>query len=427
MPMDKYYNSMISLLMGIILIIMSIILFVGKGQFYRAVVHLVILVFFIKFILDIFDLLFKRKDIKKRNKIFISGLFHSGTCLVFLIMPNLFYGLAPMLFSIYLWRVGLSQVIMCWVEVKNGEFIRISQFFIGIGCFLIAVPIFVNPVMELDRFIVCLTTYTLFLGIYYLYDFIMLVIPVRAKNKLKRRIRITLPKIVEAVIPYSVMVEINRNLEVKDTDSYSFEKFDRDSDLNILIHTSNRGVNRMGHMDIYFDGKVISYGNYDEGSRFFKQLFGDGVLFLTNGKAKYIDFCIDNSKKTVFDFGIILTDEQKTRIRKRIDELFANTMKWDYKDDKRYDNGNSYAAKLYKKTNAKFYKFKRGKYRTYYVLGTNCCYLVDDILGKSGMDILSINGIISPGTFYDYLNRKLKQKNSNVISKEVYNFERRAK
>ena len=427
MPMDKYYNSMISLLMGIILIIMSIILFVGKGQFYRAVVHLVILVFFIKFILDIFDLLFKRKDIKKRNKIFISGLFHSGTCLVFLIMPNLFYGLAPMLFSIYLWLIGLSQFIMCWVEVKNGEFIRISQFFIGIGCFLIAVPIFVNPVMELDRFIVCLATYTLFLGIYYLYDFIMLVIPVRAKNKLKRRIRITLPKIVEAVIPYSVMVEINRNLEVKDTDSYSFEKFDRDSDLNILIHTSNRGVNRMGHMDIYFDGKVISYGNYDEGSRFFRQLFGDGVLFLTNGKDKYIDFCIDNSKKTVFDFGIILTDEQKTRIRKRIDELFANTMKWDYKDDKRYDNGNSYAAKLYKKTNAKFYKFKKGKYRTYYVLGTNCCYLVDDILGKSGMDILSINGIISPGTFYDYLNRKLKQKNSNVISKEVYNFERRAK
>ena len=43
---------------------------------------------------------------------------------------------------------------------------------------------------------------------------------------------------------------------------------------------------------------------------FFRQLFGDGVLFLTNGKAKYIDFCIDNSKKTVFDFGIILTDEQ---------------------------------------------------------------------------------------------------------------------
>ena len=42
------------------------------------------------------------------------------------------------------------------------------------------------------------------------------------------------------------------------------------------------------------------------------------------------------------------------------------------------------------------------------------------------MDILSINGIITPGTYYDYLNRALKLKRSNVISKEIYNFDRKA-
>ena len=369
----------------------------------------------------IFNLVVKWKDSKKREKLIGSSIFHLGTCLLFSVIPNLFYGIVPVLFSIYLCLIGISQFVMCFVVARNGEFIKISQFLIGLVCFSVAIPIFINPVMKLDRFVIVIACYMGLLGIYYVYDFIMLVIPIRFKNRLKRRIRITLPKIVEAIIPYSVMLEINRNLEVREVSSYSYEKIDKKYNLNILIHTSNRGVNRMGHMDIYFEGKVISYGNYDEGSRFGKEFFGDGVLFVASNKNDYINFCIDNSKKTIFDFGIVLTDEQKDRVRKRIDELYLNTVSWNYKDDKRYNNGNSYASKLYKKTNAKFYKFTKGKYRTYFVLGTNCCYLVDDIVGKSGMDILSINGIITPGTYYDYLNRKLNDKHSNVVSKEVYN------
>ena len=58
-------------------------------------------------------------------------------------------------------------------------------------------------------------------------------------------------------------------------------------------------------------------------------------------------------------------------------------------------------------------------------MGTNCCYLVDDILVNSGGDILSINGIITPGTYYDYLNKELRLKSSNVIFKEIYSKDRR--
>ena len=98
----------------------------------------------------------------------------------------------------------------------------------------------------------------LLLGLCYCYDGIRVMMSISTKNKLKRRIRITLPKIVESIIPYSVMMEINRNLEVRDVSTYSYDSLLGDSNLSILIHTSNRGVNRMGHMDIYFDGKVIS-------------------------------------------------------------------------------------------------------------------------------------------------------------------------
>jgi hypothetical protein len=73
-----------------------------------------------------------------------------------------------------------------------------------------------------------------------------------------------------------------------------------------------------------------------------------------------------------------------------------------------------------------FFKLKKGKYKTYFVIGNNCCYLADEIVGSFGMDILSLNGIITPGTYYDHLNRLFNQKNSNVISKEIYNYDRRA-
>ena len=424
----KYNNSIFSLGMGIVLLIMSIILFIGKGMFYKASVELIIFIFFLMVIIDLGNLAVKWKEINKnkRNGLLFKFFFHFGSCLIFVIIPNFVYGLVPMMFSIYLCLIGISQIVMCLVEVFNGDFIKFSQLFIAFVCFGIAVPVFMDPVMKLDNFTICLATYMMLLSVYYFYDFMKFIVPIKTKDRLKRRVRITLPKIVEAIIPYSVMEEINRNLDVRKTSTYSFNKIEN-SDLSILIHTSNRGFNRVGHMDIYFEGNVISYGNYDEGSRWFKQFFGDGVLFVTSSKVNYINFCIDNSKKTVFEFGIVLTDRQKVMIRKRIEEIMENTVSWNHKSDKRYNNGDSYAGRLYKKTKAKFYKFKKGKYRTYYVLGTNCCYLVDDILGKGGMDILSINGIITPGTYYNYLNRELKLKNSNVVSKSVYNFDNRPK
>lgn len=413
---DKYYGLVSSLLMGVILVIVSIIMLIMKGKFYLVSVHFIIFVFFIKFILDLYEILLKRN-----NKLIMNSIFHIGTCLFFLFIPNLFYGLAPVLFAIYLCVIGIVQIVMCGIDVKNGDFIRLSQFFKGVICFIIGIPILFKPVMRLDRFVVLMSIYILMLGLYYCYDGIRLMLSLSTKNRIKRRIRITLPKIVECIIPYSVMMEINRNLEVGKVSSYSYEKESRDSDLSILIHTSNRGVNRMGHMDICFEGKVISYGNYDEGARFGHEFFGDGVLFVAENKKDYINFCIDNSKKTIFEFGLVLTDLQRKRVSKRIDELQDILVKWDHKTDRKYNDGDSYAGRLYKKTKAKFFKFKKGKYRTYFVLGVNCCHLMDDILGKSGIDILSINGIITPGTYYDYLNRELKKKNSNIVFKDVYN------
>ncbi len=426
---EKYYETTSSLVIGIIFLVLGIVLLIGREQMYHYMVSIVVFVLLAKSFLNMVRFFFRKKNCHDGNQNFLSSMFHLFLSFLFCFIPNLSLGIVPFLFAIYLIIIGFSRFIMCFVSIKNGEFLEFTSIFMGIIYIGIAVPILKSPVTNLDTFLICFSFYVLLLGGSFLYDFMIQSFSIKEREKFKRSIRITLPKIVESIIPYSVMMEINRNLEEKSGYQYSycFDLEDSLSDLNILIHTSNRGMNRMGHIDIFFEGNVISYGNYDEGSRRWKEIFGDGVLFITKKYKEYINFCIDNSKKTVFDFGIRLSEKQKRQVREKIKELLDNTVSWNFREDKKYSNGNSYAAKLYKKTNAKFYKFKKGKYKTYFVLGTNCCFLVDDVVGKSGMDILSMNGIITPGTYYDYLNRKLKLKKSNVISKEIYNFDRRAK
>ena len=424
---EKYYESTTIIIISIILIVLGMTLLIGKNITYDYLINISIFILWINSARELGKFVFRKLNQKEQTTTFLSCLFHITICYLLSMLPNLVKGIAPFLFAIYLILIGISQCIMSIIEIKNKEFLNLNHISIEIFCFSIAIPLLISPVTNIERFLICISIYCILLGITMLLESIVRIIPIHTKNRLKRKVRITLPKFIEAIIPYAIMLEINRNLSLHQKQRYSLERSKKSADLHILIHTSNRGFNKIGHIDIYYNNTIFSYGNYDEGSRVNKDIFGDGVLFTTNQKINYINFCIDNSKKTIFDFGVILTDKQKEAIQKRINEIMKSTKEWNIKNDKKYNNGMSYAAKLYKKTKAKFYKFTKGKYKTYFVLGTNCCYLVDDIVGKSGMDIISLNGIITPGTYYDYLNRELKLKNSRVVSKEIYNKERRAK
>ena len=56
-----------------------------------------------------------------------------------------------------------------------------------------------------------------------------------------------------------------------------------------------------------------------------------------------------------------------------------------------------------------FYKFTSSKFKTYFVLSTNCVLLADSIVGEAGTDILSPQGFIVPGTYQDYLDLEFKK------------------
>ena len=69
---------------------------------------------------------------------------------------------------------------------------------------------------------------------------------------------------------------------------------------------------------------------------------------------------------------------------------------------------------------AEFYKFYKSTYKTYFLLSTNCVKLVDEVVGATGSDLLKINGVITPGAYYEYLEQEFKKEKSNVITKQIY-------
>ena len=289
----------------------------------------------------------------------------------------------------------------------------------------------IAPLKYLEGILIVIGIYLLLLGLTFIYDFISELIPFKFKNKIKRRTRISLPVLVEAIIPYVVLNEINYLIDKENIDSefiYEEKKEDIEPDIEVLVHISNRGYNRLGHCDIVYNNKVISYGSYDRKTLRHHDLIADGVVFVAD-RSKYIPFCIKHSKKTLFAFGLKLSDKQKINVEKEIDILFKDLVKWEspyqeaFKINKkvRKKDYDDYASCLYMATEADMYKFTKGKYKKYFVAGNNCVKLADEIIGKSGIDALKMYGIITPGTYYEYLNREFRKKNSMVISRKIYN------
>ena len=248
------------------------------------------------------------------------------------------------------------------------------------------------------------------------------------KNHLKRRIRISLPIVLAALIPARTLAKINKfmqeNADEREDIHLGMVKSGKTAELEIFVHTAETSLfSAIGHVDICYQGRVISYGNYDPSSETLFGMVGDGVLYFCD-RDKYIDLCKRESQKTLFGYGIDLTPEMEKAVQKKLAELKQLTIPWEPSADKIMTGDGkedyTYAYKIRHETDGELYKFIKSKFKTYFVLSTNCVLLADTIVGQAGTDILSPKGFIAPGTYQAYLNREFEKPNSIVVSKHVY-------
>lgn len=245
---------------------------------------------------------------------------------------------------------------------------------------------------------------------------------------LKRRMRVSLPIFITALIPINTLRKVNNFLATNETESaeqaYDRIKIGKSATIEVFIHTSESSLSlAIGHVDICYQGKVISFGSYDPESERLFGTIGDGVLFKAD-REKYIELCKTESQKTLFGYGLNLTTEQEKAIKERLAEIDQLLIPWEPSNktvlDKEGNPKHTYSYLLKRDAKASLYKFKSSKFKTYFVLSTNCVLLADSIIGRAGTDILNPQGFIAPGTYQDYLEKEYDKPNSLVVSKLIY-------
>lgn len=400
-------NSILFLISGLILIIYRTRYI---NIFHLVISSLLIILGFTTLILNIIKTR-KSKDIFSSLTTLITGLF-------FLYNKTKFLSIFPILFGIYMLMNGIGK-FMTYIIYKNKENLNYySVLFSSLIDFIFSYIMITSPAKNINRLAIYSGIYIMLFGLTYFYDFLKEVFPSFFGKK--RRLRLTLPIILSTFIPYRVLLSLNKFINSWSTPVRLINKnTSGKTDLEILIHVRDDNIGKIGHADLCYKGVVYSYGCYDEESKKLFGSIGNGTLFEIKGKKKYIKYCNKYSNKTIFCFGITLTDEEKQQVEEKINSIKSNTYEWNPFISKK-EKANDYAIELVEKTGAKFYKFSKTSYKTYFLMFTNCVKLVDDVVGTTGSDILKINGAISPGVYYDYLEREFKRKNSKVIKKEIY-------
>ena len=148
---------------------------------------------------------------------------------------------------------------------------------------------------------------------------------------------------------------------------------------------------------------------------------------------KYIPNMIKAENNSIFEYGIYTSDSQNEAILHEIQKIKKNGYRWYTKIEKEdgYDDFKNfemdYPSRLHYRTGAKLYKVKRGKFHTYWALGDNCASFTDLVLGTLGADVLSVRGIISPGTYLDWLQKEYLKKNSPIVFRKIYTRESKKK
>ena len=368
---------------------------------------------------------------KRKKAKLVTALWNIALGVLLMTLPELSFTLAAVLLGAYLLFNAASKLadfIIAKINKQRGHLTELISF---IFYTVFSVLLLANRLRN-TAFLIISGVYCILFGAEMLTDFIAVVVPQRIKNSLKRNIRISPPVFVSTFMPLSALRYINEYISLNDR-LPDLEADERDDglppDIEIMVHVSNNGSGKVGHLDLYFDGEVISYGNHDWSSHRLFAAFGDGILF-TAEKEPYLNFSVTHDRKIIFSYGLRLTPDQKAAVRAEVDELKSQTVLWKPPfqtaaeekgiENVRINDYHDYCSILWNGTHASFYKFKKGKFRTYSILSTNCVLLTDEILGKAGTDIVCISGITSPGIYYDYLERLYLSGKSMVISKNIY-------
>lgn len=429
MKFKPSYSAIKMIVIGLLTMLMGILLFIFDKEATRHFIDWATAYFFFVGLFNLFSRWFKPKEDRGSLIMTIAQILFALILSAVNLLTDAPINIIVMLFGAYqIFTAGISAITY-YLYRKNdikprGRFLFDAFVYgsLGIGALF-------TPSEDATLQFQIVGIYLVFLGFTYLRE--GLFFNANAGHKeLKRKFKMNLPIVLVALIPNSMLRKINETLQT-DTNETASTLFDMSKeenahpDLEVFIHVTESGFGAMGHVDLCYKGEVISYGSYDTFSEKLGGAIGEGVLFKVD-RDKYIEFCKTESNKTLFGYGLRLNDEQRQAVEARIAEIESITVPWQPTDkelptkDASIKGKPMYSYRLQQETGARLFKFTESKFKSYFVLSTNCVLLADSIIGQAGTDILSMKGFISPGTYQDYLEKEYTKPNSLVITRSVY-------
>lgn len=322
-------------------------------------------------------------------------------------------GLLALSIAVVLFAIGMILLVDCWLVYRTEKTLSFKHFSEGLLHFLFGSLALFDLGAMTDLIYWVLGCYLMTLGISRVVDAYFL-----DKSSGAARKRMALPVLFSALIPVSSLNQMNRFLNRHKSDRLELPSTQggaESTDLEVWIHTARKGFELMGHVDISYKGVTYAYGQYDPDKAYLGGILGEGVLF-TLSSQDYLDSLSQEDWRAVFGYGIQLTASQREMIERNLEEISSKTIPFHLTTD---TQENSYLGQLSQRYPVTAYKFKSSKFKTYFVMTTNCVLLADTILGNLFSDIVGAHGILTPGTYQDYFEKAYLNPHSAVTHKFV--------
>ncbi len=153
-------------------------------------------------------------------------------------------------------------MVQWWLYRRDRVRGRLLLFWTALVLYVVGGIFLLSPSLTMDDMLILLGIYFILLGFTYFRDgFDSL--SSKTRNRVTRKIRITLPAIICAIIPAKTLNDINAYLKENDEFEEDDHSESAEPDLEVYVHVTNSGFGLLGHVDIGFEGTIISYGNYD--------------------------------------------------------------------------------------------------------------------------------------------------------------------
>lgn len=344
-----------------------------------------------------------------------------------LAIPDAFFVLLPRLISGWILLHAMIKIIVLYIKVNDHLPIPIHSVIFLIGDLIISFYLLVNPIKHEFILSCFMGGYFIIYGGNTLLDCIRELTPSGSGEQLDKKLRLSVPTFMSVIIPPHLMSSLlNKDKEDQTKDQFEAIKKDIPVDMEILIHLAPSGPAMLGHADVIYRGYILSYGCYDPHNRHLFGTLGDGVVIIAP-KDSYIKNCLENENKVLISFGVSLNEEQKKRLNTRLLEVFSTFVDFE-SDEQLIQKGkpckgicDDYISRVTRTSpRARFYKIKDGKLKTFFVVSSNCAFFLVTLLSAVGLHVFDLSGIISPGAYYDFLNKQFKSNKGFVVSRKLY-------